>query len=1031
MATASRTRFSPTSAVLTAAGLFVLALALLVASPAAVAAAPISSPSATVLVQQQGPIVIPQGTAPVKVDGRCDPRAEYGDAASYPYTDAFGVTGQVYLKHDGTNLYVCMVGAAGSFGQRFARVYLDTDDGRETYAEADDYALQADFASGGRSSYKGTGVANGYTPISLSGWSAATATGNADIAEYAVPLSLIGGLCGRPFGLAVYHHWVQSVGNDYGWPSNQFFDQPKTWQEVTLGNAPCAGKIAYVYYGNTADATSFRNLLTSRGYAVTLIPLAAVLTTNFSQFDLILIANDSGSLDAWGTSGLTAAQVAQITAPNKPIIGLGEGGYAFFGRLGLFIGWPQGWHGPNDRVIRAAGAPASYYTVPTAMPPDPIQVYGQPSNEVGIYLSGVPADVLPIGLEPATPDHASLIMQGCRHLWGFSGNPDVMTATGRELFVNAVYYFRHFQCAPPPPPPSENCIRLVKQAAPPNGTPVQPGDPIQYTLTYFISQDARCQNTRAKLVDQIPMGTTYVPGSASDGISPGADGALTWDVTFGSGVKTFKVQVSDTACRDQRRIINQATLLMPGHTPFVSNVVSHPVDCPPIGFPNDQPSYAEEEVQIHPYPLITGTPSQISVKLRNNTAVAQTVTVLFQTSPNRFGIGLDFNTFDSTVVTIPANGNVIAHSSFTPVSSGHYCIQIVVLIPGYAPVITQRNLDVVEDLQPGVTDTLVFKVRNNSSATANVDLVVVNTCPGWTAVVVPATLINMLPGEVRNAQLQVTPPNPVVLGSGCHIDVQGWIGDQMIGGIRKLDVPPVHLPVDVQPPWAEPEISVHPSPPVVGQPAQICVQLQNPLPVAKTVTVDFAVADFGAGIPFTTVATQTFVLPPLSNATYCAPWTPALGGTTHRCILVTLKQPNYPDQHSQLNVNVVRTPRGVLSRVDVPIRIGNPDGVAHALELRPVIFGIDPYWQLRLWRDPGDPPPDMLGPGEIVTLHLGFMPAGSAAAGEAPAAPPADYTFGDESRVELGVYLDGQLVGGLSVEVRPPERTFLPVMLKR
>ncbi len=67
---------------------------------------------------------------------------------------------------------------------------------------------------------------------------------------------------------------------------------------------------------------------------------------------------------------------------------------------------------------------------------------------------------------------------------------------------------------------------------------------------------------------------------------------------------------------------------------------------PPISFPNDQPSYAEEEVQITPYPLITGTPSHISVKLRNNTAAAQTVTVLFQTSPDRFGIGLDFNTFD-------------------------------------------------------------------------------------------------------------------------------------------------------------------------------------------------------------------------------------------------------------------------------------------------------------------------------------------------------------------------------------------------
>jgi hypothetical protein len=1030
MAQVSRSHSPAASAALAALGLTLFALALLIASPAAASAAPADSSPTSALTAPQARIVIPLG-ATAKPDGRCDPRAEYGDAATFSFTDAFGVVGTVYLKHDGTNLYVCMMGAAGSFGQRFARVYLDSDNGRETYAEADDYAFQADFASGGRSSYKGTGVPNGYTPISLPGWSAGTATGNADIAEYALPLNLIGGLCGAPFGVAVYHHWVQRVGDDYGWPSNQFFDQPKTWQEAMLGNAPCAGKIAYVYYGNTASALSFRNLLTPRGYSVTLAPLSAVLATNFGQFDLILIADDSGSLNSWGSAGLTAAQVAQITAPNKPIIGLGEGGYAFFGQLSLFIGWPHGWHGPNDRVIRAAGAPVSYYNFPTVMPADPIRVYGEPVNEVGIYLSLPPADVIPIGLEPVTPDHASLIMQGCRHLWGFSGNPDVMTATGRELFVNAVYYFLHFQCAPLPTPPPENCIRLVKQAIPADGTPVQPGDTIQYNLTYFISQDPRCQNTRARLVDSIPANTTFVPGSASDGISPGADGALTWDVTFGNGVKTFRVRVSDTACREQRRIANQATLLMPGHAPVVSNAVSHPVNCPPISFPNDQPSYAEEEVQIHPYPLITGTPSHISVKLTNNTAAAQTVTVLFQTSPNRFGIGLDFNSFASTVVTIPANGNVIAHSSFTPVSSGHYCIQIVVLVPGYAPIITQRNLDVVEDLRPGVTDTLTFKVRNNSSTTANIDLVVVNTCPGWAAVVVPATLLNMTPGEVRTAQLQVTPPNPVVLGSGCHVDVQGWIGDVMIGGIRKLDVPPVHLPVDVQPPWAEPEITVHPSPPVVGQPAQICVQLQNPLPVAKTVTVDFAVADFGAGIPFTLVATQTFVLPPFSNATYCVPWTPAAGGTLHRCIRVTLKQPNYPDQHSQLNLDVVRTPRGILSAVDVPFRVGNPDDVPHVLELRPVIFGIDPYWHLRIWRDPGDPPPDVLGPMEVVTLHLGFMPAGAAAVGEAPAAPPADYTFGDESRVELGVYLDGRQVGGLSVEVRPPERTFLPVMLKR
>ena len=38
-----------------------------------------------------------------------------------------------------------------------------------------------------------------------------------------------------------------------------------------------SGKIAYVYRGNTLDATSFQSLLVAKGYTVTLVPLSAVL----------------------------------------------------------------------------------------------------------------------------------------------------------------------------------------------------------------------------------------------------------------------------------------------------------------------------------------------------------------------------------------------------------------------------------------------------------------------------------------------------------------------------------------------------------------------------------------------------------------------------------------------------------------------------------------------------------------------------------------------------------------------------------
>ena len=91
--------------------------------------------------------------------------------------------------------------------------------------------------------------------------------------------------------------------------------------------------------------------------------------------------------------------------------------------------------------------------------------------------------------------------------------------------------------------------------------------------------------------------------------------------------------------------------------------------------------------------------------------------------------------------------------------------------------------------------------------------------------------------------------------------MQGWINGHLIGGVRNLDLPPLGLPHDVTPSWLEPEIAVTPNPPVVGQPNTICVDLQNPLPVARTVTVVYSVADFGAGIPFVDVATKTFTIP--------------------------------------------------------------------------------------------------------------------------------------------------------------------------
>ncbi len=74
---------------------------------------------------------------------------------------------------------------------------------------------------------------------------------------------------------------------------------------------------------------------------------------------------------------------------------------------------------------------------------------------------------------------------------------------------------------------------------------------------------------------------------------------------------------------------------------------------------------------------------------------------------------------------------------------------------------------------------------------------------------------------------------------------------------------------------------------------------------------------------------------------------------------------------------------------------------------------------------PGGPPPDSIMGGQTLNLHLRF----AAMAAEGAAAPPSNYRTGDVSQVEVGVYLDGELLSGFSVVLDTP-RLYLPVMAR-
>jgi hypothetical protein len=815
-----------------------------------------------------------------------------------------------------------------------------------------------------------------------------------------------------------------------------------TGQQEDSSPAVPARSVLYIYRYDTAKAGEFEGLLEAGGlFSVTTTGIGAI-PTDVRVFDMFIVADDTGSLDAWGSPPAATGVITRLVETRKPIIGLGEGGYAFFGKISSPIGWPHGWHGPQTSIY-VSETLGTYFSYPndlaTGHVPGTIPLYIEPVNEVGIYKLAVPASTQLIGWEPRVvnqmpdPDHAPLGIDGCYHLWGFSDGPSAMTGDGKDLLVNAVDYMSRFQC-PPPPQPKPDCLEIAKVSSPPSGGSVVPGDSIRYTLTFTAAKSADCPWSQpALLVDQVPANTLFVPGSASDGKTPNFEGALVWDVGVPPpGVrvsKVFTATVLDTVCNGPQYITNTALMKTELGT-YDSNVTSHKVTCPPITLPNQDPPYAEREIQVYPYPLVAARPTRLSVMVDNNGATSQTITVTFQTSlaPDYFGIGLAFNDLpvagNPRVVTIGPHGSAEVQVTWTPPVSGIHCIQVKIEGAGFAPIYTLSNLDVTENLRLGETDVLTFAVANPTGATADIVLMVDNTCPGWTATVSPTLLATVDPKslDIRTAELRVTPPNPGVLGTGCHIDVQGWIGAKLIGGIRKLDVPPVHL-TPSNPPWLEQEISTIPTVPVSGAVNQVCVELQNPLAVSRVVTVTFSEADFGAGIGFTPFATQAFTLPPNTIARYCVAWTPLSGGTRHRCLLVTLHQPGFLDQRSQHNLDLAPLPPGQPPvGWAVPIQIGNPLAYTSTITLDGKLIGLGGW-------TPAFTPmlPLVLGPGARRLFTVTLAPALMAQGASAVAAGPA--TFGDVVRLDVTLSLDGEPYSGLSIDLAPL-RVFLPLVLR-
>ena len=219
-------------------------------------------------------------------------------------------------------------------------------------------------------------------------------------------------------------------------------------------------------------------MLQANGYSVDLVSQSNILSTDFAPYDLVLIGYDTGTGGTWGDNG--GQQANRINTSGKPILGIGEGGYAFFGKLSLDIGWGNGAHGTSTSIyqvdpgheiwdsstpVSSAGAvkvlaaepqvPLLATPVPigpikllptlqpmpfkTLLPPQTAVLFSSAVEYVGIYYPASIAGVEGIGRTDSSSSHYPIIMEDSRYLlWGWDAQPSGMTQRGKQIFLNAL-----------------------------------------------------------------------------------------------------------------------------------------------------------------------------------------------------------------------------------------------------------------------------------------------------------------------------------------------------------------------------------------------------------------------------------------------------------------------------------------------------------------------------------------------------------------------------------------------------------------
>jgi len=154
---------------------------------------------------------------------------------------------------------------------------------------------------------------------------------------------------------------------------------------------------------------------------------------------VIVIGGDTGT---W----TDPSKVSAVLDTGIPVIGVGGGGARFLDKVtapDLSIGWLPSATGTTDLgTVQNTGLGLFYFDNPITIPVGApiISILTAASGCVEVY--NPPASVTKILRDPQFTSYWPVAQEDRFMQWGYYPSPTYMTATGKALFLNCLYYMQ-------------------------------------------------------------------------------------------------------------------------------------------------------------------------------------------------------------------------------------------------------------------------------------------------------------------------------------------------------------------------------------------------------------------------------------------------------------------------------------------------------------------------------------------------------------------------------------------------------------